>query len=397
MSPPDAGETTLPLEIVNGYTSSWERWFRPYFTVVLGLIVLPAPPFLGIVSGLLPLLIGALYLRRAIGPVRGTAHISPGEVRMGSFRVYARDVEAVTTGRVGSSVSIAVQQRGAPEPVILLAESEEAAASVLDALGAGETGAGRGVAFPLTGMFAEGFERFASLLSLGLAFMAGMLIFSAASSGAWRTLWPGAVFLLIAIMLHHVRFARGSVILERHNVRLPTGRQVQYAEIEDVSVERGAVLLSLTNGRYEAVHFPAITGAVKHFPHHLKAATARAHGPAVLRKDAPPLLTEAQESRKWLAELDAVATTGERRGYRDVTLDLADIEAVLADADRPLAIRAAAARVLLKSGAPAEKVVPVLEAFRGAHSTERARIVAGLETANDDEVAAALDALKSTA
>lgn len=352
---------------------------------VLGLAAAFALPALVLV--LVPL-VTLLLLQHFGATGRVTARVEAGRVRlpMGA-EIRASEVLAITTARLDDparpgAVSIAIAHRRRPDaPLLLDVDSDEDAEAVVVALGGGTHGAGHHVTFanPMRGV-------------LG-AFIAGSAAIATATFRA--TLPEGMAWFPFAsavgaIVASFAFWQRASGLsLHRSEFRY-AGVLFPYAQIASVDVNGREVRTVLTDGRVLVVND---IGEPRHLAAHLRTAAVRAHGPAAIEPEPHALLVPPRGDRlAWLARIDteARATGGH---YRSAGLDAQSAWATLRDPDQPALARAAAARVLVLLGEAREAIAEALATLHGPGATEQARVVARLDEAEPEAVAAAIDDL----
>ncbi len=335
----------------------------------------------------------------------------PGRLtRRGRTWLAASDVEACSTGRLRDgriSVALAVRQH---EAFFFAVDSDADAAALSRSLGIAEGGSGDEIALPFRNE-RRGPHR--SQLAMTVTLTATLLAVLSILAGP-RQLAPALVvalaFLGLGLALLRARHRRSrrtpnsgaSVVLARHEVRTPTDdvfygdiRGIRYDEtaIEIDRHQRPSVRIVKSQPSGDSTTTFLNESDSEHLMAHLLAAAQRAAGPARVANELPRELA-VRDAAEWLSTLDLAAERLETKAsYREAPIDPAAIEAVLRDADQPPAVRAAAARVLLRAGRERLPIEEVLATFHGEGTTKAARIAAGLDGRTDAEAARALDAL----
>lgn len=313
--------------------------------------------------------------------------LKPGALRGGwGLTLRARDVLALTTARLqdGVKVAFAVHHRTAG-PILFEVGSDQDADAITSSLGAGQAGAGAAV--PLLGR--QG-HPLATLASFGSAVLAGLTLVNATAA------WPAAIVLFaLSMVAVTASFEQGGIRLHRDLVRLGE-RRIPYGDIVSAATEAGSLVVSTRDGLVHR-HLPLglDKAELDHVVAHLMTASTRAHGTSVFKPTIPAVLDLGRASAaEWLSALDAAAATiGHGGDYREVALDVDDLGAILRDGDLALLVRAAAARVLVRAGGERDPIAHELATFRGENGTTFARLVAGLDAGEPDELVAAIEGL----
>lgn len=332
-------------------------------------------------------LVTLFFVNRFGAGVRSTVFVEPGVVRFSlGAKVRARDVLALTTARLGDAadapITLAIAHRRRPDRALLLdVESERDAEAIAEALGAGAHGAGHQVTFAEPKRDALGLVLAGAIVLVFVALSRPLPIFASSVS----TQLVLGVLGIVGAWLGFTQRASG-VTLERTGFTF-AGAHFAYAAIENVDVVGSSVRVALGNGTSLAMH---VTSHPEHLAAHLRAAAMRAHGP-VADEAVPHALLAAPRGdlEAWLARVDAASSTPGGH-YRRAGLERDAALATLHDADQPLVARAAAARVLVGLGEAKEPIADTLATLRGPGATERARVVARIDDADDEGTRRAL-------
>jgi hypothetical protein len=339
--------------------------------------------------------------RRAIRPATvriGRDHIELRDAGALSQRIYAHEVVAARTAATASGTSIAlVRAHGRNRPMVVDL-GDDGAIDVREVRRALRIGpAGFGV---LAWDGGSGATLAAALASVETTWF----VLFALAVVCTELLGPPAAFfaaapLTLALRVAWEATAAGTsprvVLTQDGVVATDAGGQITHTAYGEIlAATAQAASLSIRTVR-ETIHLATpgwLDDERRYVAALIEAAAERAHADGDRAASVPATLTflerRGESSRSWLERIDATASAlGRDDAYRSPHVPVSDLWSALESPDAPIAVRAAAARVLARiaPGEATTRVSEVLATERDAHARE----VIHIALEDDVEAAAA--------
>jgi len=311
---------------------------------------------------------------------RKWVHVMPGELHIGGMDIRARDIVGASTGRAEDGVLVTVKQ-DRDEPISLVVRNDADAHAILGALGVGHTGAGRLEWIVLKRSFTMFLAVFEWLLGILWAIT---LVEAVARNDAAIGFSALSVLVMAITALMRMQWKANaqSVAFDPWGVWV-RGHQIPWSSLESAIDHPLGIELMQRGGGIVVAEIPndSMRSAEKEIVlAQIRAGIGRSRGLGPSKVEPSTrvdILARGDDpTRQWLTRVDTLANGIGKAGYRETSVEFADLWLTVEDPEAPADLRAAAARVLSRSEPSARvRIDAVIAALRDPREGKRMRIV----------------------